>query len=308
VNLPVFVFTLGRVAILLPALSILAVARRRPPQAASVVSGAVQLGLALAAFYGLYVEPFRLTVSELSFPSAPAFLTGRPLRILHLTDLHVEHPTRREAEVLARAANLQPDLIVLTGDYLNPSYVDDPQAQDETRRILAQLRAPYGVYAVNGTVDTPRRMAALLGGLENVRVLDDEAWVLSFPGGDLALVGVTNSPDRTLDEESLRSSMGTVPAGAYSILLYHTPDLIEAASAAGVDLYLAGHTHGGQVRLPLYGAIITFSAYGKRYEMGEYRVGPTTLYVSRGLGMEGWDAPRLRFLCPPEMVVVELGP
>ena len=97
------------------------------------------------------------------------------------------------------------------------------------------------------------------------------------------------------------------PPEAYTLLLYHSPDLIETASSVGVDLYLAGHTHGGQVRLPFYGAVITFSAYGKQYEMGWYEVGATTLYVSRGLGMEGWDAPRMRFLCPPEMEVVELG-
>jgi predicted MPP superfamily phosphohydrolase len=74
-----------------------------------------------------------------------------------------------------------------------------------------------------------------------------------------------------------------------------------------VDLYLAGHTHGGQIRLPLFGAVFTASAYGKRYEQGHYSVGDTTLYVSRGIGMEGMGAPRARFLCPPEIVVVNLG-
>jgi len=90
-------------------------------------------------------------------------------------------------------------------------------------------------------------------------------------------------------------------------LLYHTPDVIEEASASGVDLYFAGHTHGGQIRLPFYGAIVTFSKYGKKYEVGKYIVGATTLYVSRGLGMEGWQLPRIRFLSPPELVLVELG-
>jgi predicted MPP superfamily phosphohydrolase len=90
-------------------------------------------------------------------------------------------------------------------------------------------------------------------------------------------------------------------------LLYHTPDLIETASELGVDLYLAGHTHGGQVRLPWLGAIFTASRYGKRYEMGSYRVGRTQLYVSRGIGMEGLGTPRVRFLCPPEIVELELG-
>jgi predicted MPP superfamily phosphohydrolase len=101
--------------------------------------------------------------------------------------------------------------------------------------------------------------------------------------------------------------MQTVPAGAYSVLLYHTPDLIDTASALGVNLYLAGHTHGGQIRLPFYGALITFSAYGRRYQMGRYTLGPTTLYVSRGLGMEGLGLPRVRILCPPEVDVISLA-
>jgi hypothetical protein len=302
---PLFVYTMVRLIVLLPALSILALSHKRPSFAAAFLAAAVQFGLTLAVFDGMYIEPFRLTVTDLPL-QAPAFLPDRPLRILHLTDLHVEHPTRREAQVLEEAATLQPDLIVLTGDYVNPTYRDDPQTLAETRQILAQLQAPYGVYAVNGTVDTPERMVALFDGLENVRVLDDESEILTFPGGRLALVGVTNTPDRARDVAALGSLIDELPAGAYSILLYHTPDLIETAS--GVNLYLAGHTHGGQVRLPGYGAFVTFSEYGKKYEMGEYTVGGTTLYVSRGLGMEGWGAPRLRFLCPPEMEVVELGP
>jgi predicted MPP superfamily phosphohydrolase len=82
--------------------------------------------------------------------------------------------------------------------------------------------------------------------------------------------------------------------------------MAEAAAEEKVDLYLAGHTHGGQIRLPLFGAVFTASSYGKRYEQGLYEIGETTLYVSRGLGMEGQGAPRARFLCPPEIVAVDL--
>jgi len=83
----------------------------------------------------------------------------------------------------------------------------------------------------------------------------------------------------------------------------HSPDLVEAASERGIDLYLAGHTHGGQIRLPLYGAIATSSIYYKEYEAGWFQVERTHLYVSRGLGLEGASAPRARFLCRPEVAV-----
>jgi predicted MPP superfamily phosphohydrolase len=89
--------------------------------------------------------------------------------------------------------------------------------------------------------------------------------------------------------------------------LYHTPDLAPVAAAQGVDLQLSGHTHGGQVRLPFFGALFTSSLYGKKFEAGRYQVGALTLYVSRGIGLEGKGAPRARFLCPPEMILWEIG-
>jgi len=91
------------------------------------------------------------------------------------------------------------------------------------------------------------------------------------------------------------------------IFLYHYPDAIYGL-AGRADLYLCGHTHGGQVALPFYGALITLSKYGKRFEGGRYEVGGTTMYVTRGVGMEGYHTPPIRFLAPPEVVFIELAP
>jgi hypothetical protein len=103
--------------------------------------------------------------------------------------------------------------------------------------------------------------------------------------------------------------MAAGPPSRFTLLLYHSPDLAPEAAALGVDLMLSGHTHGGQVRLPWFGALYTSSLYGKRYEAGRYALGRGTLYVSRGIGMEGKGAPRVRFLCPPEIVLWEIeGP
>lgn len=260
----------------------------------------VVLGCALDA---LYIEPFRLTVTQLHL-SAPPLGADRPLRIVQVSDLHVEYTTRREREVVARVAALEPDLIVLTGDYLNLSNVDDPRSRRDARDVLAQFHAPYGVYAIVGTVDRPDVMRELFTGLD-ITVLEDEVARVPLPEGELYLVGVSNL-GWARDEAALPPLMREVPLDAYNILLYHTPDLADLAAAEGVDLYLAGHTHGGQIRLPFYGALVTFSRYGKRFEQGRYDLGATTLYISRGLGMEGWAMPRARFLCPPELVVIEL--
>ena len=75
-----------------------------------------------------------------------------------------------------------------------------------------------------------------------------------------------------------------------------------------VDLYLCGHTHGGQIAMPFYGALITMSKFGKKYEAGMYTVGDTILYVNRGIGMDGGPAPRVRFLARPEITVFEIHP
>ena len=90
------------------------------------------------------------------------------------------------------------------------------------------------------------------------------------------------------------------------MLLYHTPDLILEATERGVDLVLSGHTHGGQVRLPGLGAVVTFSSFGRRYAAGLFNEAGTRMVVSRGIGLEGGAAPRVRFLCRPEIVSIDM--
>jgi predicted MPP superfamily phosphohydrolase len=263
------------------------------------------LAILAGEFYGMYIEPFNLSTTYLHLES-PNFFPNRPLRIVHLTDIHVERITRREREMLATVQSLHPDLIVLTGDYLNIDYVADPITQQDAFWVLAQLSAPYGVYAVIAYgVDQPEA-EEVLSRLDNIIVLREQVLRLDFPGAPLYLIGITDSNSEQAKVE-LHNLMSQLPQSAYSVLLYHRPDLAFTAEKELVSLYLAGHTHGGQIRLPWYGAVITFSAFGKQFEMGRYQLDQTTLYVSRGIGMEGLNLPRARFLCPPEIVAIDLG-
>jgi len=279
-----------------------------PPMWPLGVLLAFHLILSGLAVYGCVVEPFHLTVTRLEVSSPRLAGLSRPLRILHLSDLHMERPTPRDERVLALAAELAPDLIVLTGDYLNLSYADDDTAIAHARQWLSRLRAPLGVYAVLGTpeVDLRHRADELFAGT-GVRLLRNEQVQVEAGSQAITLVGVTCERDLSVDRAGLDAALRGVPDGGFTILLYHIPDLMPEAVARGIDLYLTGHTHGGQWRLPGYGAVITSSAYGKRYEMGHYVEGRTHLYVSRGLGLEGLAAPRARFLCPPEVVLLTLG-
>ncbi|HVM70305.1 MAG TPA: hypothetical protein VMT91_00995 [Anaerolineales bacterium] len=150
-------------------------------------------------------------------------------------------------------------------------------------------------------------MSALFDGLANIRVLNDEIMPLKLPSGTLYFIGVTMDKFSGQDDYKLAHLVTELPTDVYSVLLYHSPAMLGDSNPRGVALFLSGHTHGGQVRLPLYGAIFTDTYIGKKYEMGEYTVGPLILYVSRGIGMAGGFMPRVRFLCPPELVLVELG-
>ncbi len=194
--------------------------------------------------------------------------------------------------------DLKPDLVVATGDYLNHA-LGLPHLQNALKR----LDAPLGKFAVTGNQDAVwRPQFDLLDGT-GFRWLQQEAIAvtkgadsLGISGAGFAASGVPLDPGRALSVDR------------FNVFLFHTPDLIEDVSGPAVDLYLCGHTHGGQVCLPGYGAVITFSKFGKKYESGPYRVGPTTLYVNRGLGLEPRPAPQVRFLARPEIAIFDIVP
>ncbi len=148
--------------------------------------------------YGLYIETFKLRVTGLDVAITPTARDSEPiLRILHLTDLHIERLTQREHALLEQMRTLQPDLIVLTGDYLNITYTDDPLARQEACWLLSQLNAPLGVYAVSAKgVDSTDAMIALFDGLE-ISVLLDQALRLPVDGCEIWLVGIPKSGSTT---------------------------------------------------------------------------------------------------------------
>lgn len=264
------------------------------------------IGTALVV-YGFWIEPHRLRVTQQTLQSAKLKPGAPPLRVLHLGDLHIERMTDRERQVVDYARSLKPDLILFSGDFLSFSHVHDPVAWDHARQVLRELSAPLGVYAVTGSqpVDEPSVVAQLLDGLD-IRWLRDERILLNHHDQRIDVVGVTCTHKPHLDGATLDDILHGDPDD-FTILLYHTPDLAPIAAQQGVDLQLSGHTHAGQVRLPWFGAIYTSSLYYKRFEAGRYTLGALTLYVTRGIGLEGRAAPRVRFLCSPEIVLWEIS-
>jgi predicted MPP superfamily phosphohydrolase len=267
----------------------------------------LNLGFSLVQVDAYVVEPLLVETSELALEYEELDPALPPVRLVHLTDTHIERASFREAEVVRQVNALRPDLIVLTGDYLNLSYLHDPASAEQFREFIAQLEAPYGIYAVRGTVEpAPGMMAGVVQGTSIVW-LEQEAVTIDVRGQLLTLVGVACSHDPEVDSGRLALALRGVRDSDLTVLLYHSPDLILEASARQVDLVLSGHTHGGQIRLPLWGPVVTHSMFGRQYASGLFQEGDTTMYVSRGLGFEGGGLPRARFLCRPEIVSVELA-
>ncbi|MBI1877969.1 MAG: metallophosphoesterase [Chloroflexi bacterium] len=173
------------------------------------------LQLAGTAIYlwGMLREPFALATSYWSIESSGLPDHTPPLRLLHLSDLHVERLTRRESHLLELIEWAKPDLIVITGDYLNLSYVDDPTARAEVRKVLEKIVAPYGIYATLGSppVDPRATTPSLFEGLP-IRLLRDEVAVLNFADGrTLSLIGMDCDHDLEGDARMFQKLLKLAP-------------------------------------------------------------------------------------------------
>ncbi len=265
----------------------------------------LNLGGSALVFWGVWIEPHTVKLTRQSLTSGK-LPSGYRLRLLHVGDLHIERLTYREAQLNRMIKDLAPDLILFSGDFLNLSYLNDSKALADLHAMIDQWAAPLGVYAVTGSpaVDLPEIVPVLVG-TSSVRLLQNEA-VEPGHSESVRLVGLTCSHRPHIDGPVLEGLMNA-SVEKFTILLYHTPDLAPQAARLGVDLQLSGHTHGGQIRLPGLGALVTGSLLGKKFEIGRYQVGKMALYVTRGLGMEGLGAPRARLFCPPEAILWEIS-
>jgi predicted MPP superfamily phosphohydrolase len=266
------------------------------------------VGITAVVFYSTWIEPFQLGVTRQSYVTKKWRADAPLLRLLQVGDIHVERMTPRERHLNQLIAELKPDVIVFTGDYVNLSNTNDPESEKAIRDIIGEWRAPLGVYCISGTplVEPLERVKAFTDGLDNLKLLPNQWISINTPGGALNILGLVVTHDMARDRAQLKKMMLTAPKNGLHLLLMHPPDIAPEANDARIDLYLCGHTHGGQIRLPLLGALFSSSQLGNRFIMGRYELGTTTLYTARGVGLEGLGAPRARFMCPPEIVLWEI--
>lgn len=261
--------------------------------------GLFTLVVVAATVDAFVLEPRSIDIHRVSL-SAPGL--EDPLRLVLIADLQTDRPGAFEARVMATTHAMTPDVVLFAGDLIQT--YDDREYEVQWVRLRAILDAaglapPLGSYVVSG--DSEWR----------------PSWVHELRGTGIRLLAPPSDTVRLRDDVDLTGlPLGRTkapldlarPSGRYHIVMGHRPDF--ALGAVDADLILAGHTHGGQVQIPGIGPLLTLSDVPRRWAAGvvtaldEHR----TLIVSRGLGMERGVAPRLRFFCRPELVVIDLIP
>jgi len=268
-------------------------------------AAAVAAGAGLAA-YAFGVEPTWIEVvrRDLPVPHLPPAWEG--VRLALIADLHCgpRVPVAYLATALARVADLAPDLVAVAGDFVTGRNAASGEAVAD---LVAGLAPPLGTVACLGNHDygvvRPVRDATALPVAEalvrrGVRLLRNEAVRLERAGKGLWVAGVEDLwAGRMRPTDAVRA----IPAGAAAVMLCHNPDAAEVLEAAGCTTILSGHTHGGQVDIPLLGPPILPVRNRSRYR-GMYRVGRAGLYINRGLG---WLL-KVRLACRPEITVLVL--
>lgn len=249
--------------------------------------------------YGHWVETEWLEVvhRQLRFEHLPPGLDG--LRIALLADFHLYPNTRLEyiEQCVAAAQQLRPDLVLLGGDFVQAT----AEAIFDLAPVLARLDSTLGSFCVLGNHDYWKGRKIVEQGLRESQLplLRNVGRTLQFGGEAFYLAGVD---DCWAGQPDLTTAMAGHPEGTFTILLSHEPDpASDYARDRRIALQLSGHSHGGQVRFPLIGSPF-LPPYGRRYDMGLYRIGKMLLYTNRGIGV---TAP-IRLNCRPEVTLLTL--
>ena len=258
---------------------------------------------AIAADSVLIAPNFPRVVShDISIRRWPSRLDGFTIALL--SDFHYDpvfsvHPIRH---AIAKVNDLQPDLVVLTGDFVTaPTFGSSERAAaaaEPCAELLKQLRSRHGLWAVLGNHDAftdPDRVTAALQ-RNGIQVLDNQSAAIERDSGRFWVGGVDDVLGGTAD---MKETLKLVPPSEPVILLAHEPDFADRVARFPVDLQLSGHTHGGQIRLPFVPPLF-LPELGRKYVSGLHKIGNLQLYTNVGLGTI--DIPA-RLNCPPEITL-----
>jgi len=253
----------------------------------------------LTVFYGSFIESHRLVINHQSIELSSE--RSQTLRVALLSDIHMG-PYKKSAwlkQVVSQVMEQQPDIIFLAGDFVTSSS-DDVKWLDP----LKELKAPYGVYAVTGNHEYHVQAAlATIDKLKSlgIRVLENEQKKILIGDKMITLAGVSD----IWFEGDLKKTLANVTDSETVFLLAHNPDVMMDPESQKADLVLAGHTHGGEIRLPWIGPVPPLpTKLGRAYDKGWFVFNQSRLFITSGVGESGT---RARLFNPPEIVVIEVA-
>jgi len=273
----------------------------------AAVLGVGALLLVGLRIYATYIEPRRLQIHReamVASPRSTSTTEGEPLRILHLSDIQTDAVGAWEAHVIDEALALEPDLVIHTGDLLHP--IAPATVRSELPKITEQLArfAPTPVITVDGDTDGWMEGEEVAG----MQLLMNRAVRLELKGRTVSILGLSLFRSAEGARPLVEAWLADQPEDAVTLVIGHRPDFALELAGLDLDLALAGHTHGGQIRLPLFGPIMTLSAVPREWARGFRTIhAGIHLDVSAGIGAEhAAGLPSIRFLCPPEMTLIEV--
>jgi predicted MPP superfamily phosphohydrolase len=238
-----------------------------------------------------------VTELDVCSPTLPKAFHG--FRLLQLSDLHIDGVDGLTEKLVPVLNRIEADLCVLTGDYRFEDEGPCDEVYRRMRKLIAAMSSRHGIYGILGNHDESGIALELqrLG----VHMLINEAVEIRGGQESIWLAGVDDPFDYECDD--LPATMANVPLSAFKILLAHTPELYKEASERGIDLYLCGHTHGGQVRFPGIGALRSNANCPRSYTYRSWSYRAMQGYTSGGIGCSSLP---VRLNCPPEIVLLTL--
>lgn len=301
----VVVFTLFPAALL--ACGLLALRRSRRVGGALI---AVFLAMVVLRVWMFHVEPNWLASRHVVVPTPKL---AAPLRIVHFSDFQSDGIDGHELRAVDRIIGARPDLVIHTGDILQPLPPLTLEGElPKAEALFSMIRPPIGFYNVVGDTDGTL-VEVLATGWAGMRTLQSGVETIGHGDVRIHLAGLTLGESRMLHEPSTRARLeelqNRAQPGDLTIVMGHAPDYMLAARDYPFDLCLAGHTHGGQVNLPWIGPLITLSRVPRAWARGFRIEGATRLNVTTGVGAEHAEGlPSMRLLCRPEIVIIDLVP
>ena len=265
-------------------------------------------GLLALNYYITEVEPQKLNIKRVELASNKI---SEPITIIHFSDIQSAKIGDYEKRIFKTIQKTEADLILYTGDFLQlPKDLAFDEEWAKLHRLFDSLNPRFGTYAVYG--DTELALYSVpKDEILPIKILSSKSESFSFEGGNISIYGLSlyNSKNPLWAMRGIETWLNSHDDSYFKIILGHSPDYALALRDSKVDLCLAGHTHGGQIRIPFIGPLTIDSQIPKKWSQGFHKIGIPHLNVSAGAGSNRYNGlPAMRFNCPTEISVIKINP